>query len=51
MDQNTQTPAEPMPNAPQTDPLPTRGGCWVRQPDGSLAPEPATEPPAAEQKE
>ena len=45
MDQTTQ---DQMPNAPVTQPLPTRGGCFVRQPDGSLAPEPTTEPNPAE---
>ncbi len=38
--------------APSADlPMPTRGGCYIRLPDGSLAPDPTTEqaPSAAQE--
>jgi|GEM_PF-2077114 len=43
-------PAEPADAAasatPDTPlPLPASGGCWVRNPDGSLSPDPAEHPP------
>ena len=49
-------PPEPAPEQAPTAqpelplPMPTRGGCWVRNPDGSLTSDPAEHPPQPSQE-
>lgn len=49
-------PAPAAPAAPAAPPapalpMPARGGCWVRLPDGSLVPDPAWQPAGGTDKE